>query len=372
MSQISATLEESLVMEHIACPLCGCEQSAEVAVFQDWSYAISGTFRTVRCDRCRHVYLNPRPRIDALLSTYPSDYAPYQQSAARLSTHAEDGMSEDLPSGVGRSVNKVVEAQRSGVRAWKFVSWLRKVWHWWLNDRTTYIPAIETLSTRKVTDHFPKGLEVGCGAGAFSRHAAELGWNMHAIEPSASAAALAQESGINVFHGTLNEYRGSESSFDAIFAWMVLEHLPFPCETLTKFHHWLVQDGWLCLSVPNHRSLDRWLFGSKWIGYDGPRHLQQFEPRRLEKLLLEMGFSRVEIQYQPNLQYWFGSIAVLLYGRRLLDSEERSRIRDRFWMRQFHNGLSFPLRIVLSPIANLLSALGISGRITVLARKGTG
>jgi SAM-dependent methyltransferase len=238
-----------------------------------------------------------------------------------------------------------------------------------LNDRTTYLPAIKQVSTGAASTTCPRGLEVGCGAGAFSRRAKELGWNMHAIEPSASAAALARESGVQVFHGTLDEFKENDHSFDAIFAWMVLEHLPFPKVTLSQFHKWLVPDGWLCLSVPNHRSLDRWLFGSKWIGYDGPRHLQQFEPRRLEKLLIEIGFSEVVIHYQPNLQYWFGSIAALLHGKQLLDNERRWKIRDRFWMRQFHDGLSFPLRIALSPLANGLSALGISGRITVLARK---
>jgi SAM-dependent methyltransferase len=367
-------MDQYLQCEVVSCPLCNSAEFQEVARYLDWTYGVPGLFHAVRCARCQHVFQNPRPTSQTMLAAYPADYSPHLGS---VDTEALDKTSlEDdaLHQGLGSPVPHKAK--------WKTlppIAVLRKAWHHWLDDRSTWVPDRHDLSLLSESNSLEslEGLEVGCGSGWFSQHLQKDGWRMKAIEPSSSAAERAHAQGVDVWCGSLQNYESSPERFHAVFSWMVLEHLPFPQDALKAFHQWLKPNGILVFSVPNHASLDRLLFRRFWVGYDGPRHFQHFEPKRLKQLLSDSGFEEVQIIHQPNLQYWFGSLKAVqmkllscCFSKQEFQSQIRSQSARSGWlMRQYHNGLSFPLRVFLSPIAQLLSCLRLSGRLTVIARK---
>jgi len=367
-------MDQELEYEAVSCPLCNSAEYREVSQYIDWTYGVPGLFHAVRCTRCQHVFLNPRPTPQTMLAAYPADYSPHLHSVDTETLEGKSLGDNKLHKGPSSPATKMAK--------WKtlpLIAVLRKAWHHWLDDRSTWVPDRHDLSLLSESNNleFPDGLEVGCGSGWFSQHLQKQGWRMKAIEPSSAAAERAHTQGVDVWCGSLQDYQSAPERFHAVFSWMVLEHLPFPQDALKTFHRWLKPNGILVFSVPNHASLDRRLFRRYWVGYDGPRHFQHFEPKRLRQLLSDAGFEEIRIIHQPNLQYWFGSLKAVLmtlrsfcFSKQKLQAQiQKQAARSGWLMQQYHNGLSFPLRVFLTPIAQLLSCFRLSGRLTVIARK---
>ncbi len=93
---------------------------------------------------------------------------------------------------------------------------------------------------------------MGCGPGTFLLAAAQRGWKVVGIEPSAMPAAAGRAKGLDVFHGYVQDYLAHHPrEFDAITCFEVLEHVPQPVDILRAIHHLLAPDGVVILSVPN-------------------------------------------------------------------------------------------------------------------------
>lgn len=367
-------MNQELQYEAVSCPLCNSAEFRKVSQYIDWTYGVPGLFHAVRCERCKHVFLNPRPTSQTMLAAYPADYSPHLGS---VDTEALDGKS--LADSTLDPELKSPDPQEAKWKTLPPIAVLRRAWRRWLDDRSTWVPDRDDLSllSENNTSESPLGLEIGCGSGWFSHHLQKHGWRMKAIEPSLAAAERAHSQGVDVWCGSLQDYQSSPERFHAVFSWMVLEHLPFPQDAVKAIHQWLKPKGLFVFSVPNHASLDRLIFRRFWVGYDGPRHFQHFEPKRLRELLSGSGFEEVQIIHQPNLQYWFGSLKAVqmkLFSSCFPKDDLLAQIRNQsarngWLMRQYHQGLSFPLQILLSPMAQLLSCLKLSGRLTVIARK---
>ena len=62
-------------VEDAACVLCGGTAAAPIASGKDYEYRTSPrTFTFVRCDRCGHIFLNPRPTSASATAIYPTTY----------------------------------------------------------------------------------------------------------------------------------------------------------------------------------------------------------------------------------------------------------------------------------------------------------
>jgi SAM-dependent methyltransferase len=104
----------------------------------------------------------------------------------------------------------------------------------------------------------------------------------------------------------------------------VLEHLPSPRAGLSQIRQWLRPGGHLFLSVPNLESWDARLFGSRWIGWDAPRHFWLFPRAVLERLFAETGFEVVGRRsilggrgaFQLSWEFWSEEVGLPVAGRR--------------------------------------------------------
>jgi SAM-dependent methyltransferase len=145
-------------------------------------------------------------------------------------------------------------------------------------------------------------------------------------------------------------------SFDAVFAWMVVEHLVDPRAVLRRIAGALRPGGYFVFSVPNAGSWEFTVFRSHWYGLDVPRHLWHFSPRTLRRLLAESGFRVERVFHQKVLKNITGSLGLLGAERAGLARAADGLARS----------LSHPL--VTFGLGTLFAALRQGGRLTVVAR----
>lgn len=308
---------------------------------------LPGRYQVVRCGECRHRYLNPRPKLEALAACYPAEYAPHQP---------EVGPSQALRGDGG-----------GAVRPW-YLRWfplgrvpgLKRLYSGLMEDSSQLLLLPGDYPGPR-PERF-RALEVGCATGRFLQAMAEAGWEVTGVEPMSGAALRAQRAGFEVYVDTVCRLGLSPESYEWICAWMVIEHVPDPRETLAEMHRLLVRGGVLTISLPNCGSWEAWWFGSKWYGWDLPRHLQHFTPASICGLLEVLGYRDVRVQYQANGLNWFGSMGILLrgvpglrgVGKALMGHAEQPR-----WL----------WRLLTAPLAHGMAWIGQGGRMTIMARK---
>ena len=335
-------------LEDKPCPLCDSGRSVSILRSPDQTGAVPGEFQIVRCRDCQHLYMNPRPTPETVLNCYPADYGP----------HRVDPLVAPLqPPSDSAQKSEVTTSQK---RPWylspaaRSVPGLRSLYYWLTNDYSNYIPP--ELGTGN------SALELGCATGAFLEKLRALGCDVDGIEPIASAAQEAKSRGLRVHVGTLESANVNGESRDACFAWMVVEHLLNPRESLLEMRRILRPDGRLVFSVPNAGCWEPLAFGKTWFAYELPRHLQHFTPSRLTKLLEDCGYDRITIIHQRNLLNVVSTIGILLtrwfpksaFAKKVLNWSDRPTL----WC-----------QLALAPWAIVLAWLHQGGRLTVVARK---
>lgn len=339
----SATLD----LVTVACPICGSDRDRPLCVTRDYVYSVPGAFQFVRCRDCGHAFMNPRPSDASLLACYPPGYGP----------HVGDGSADAVPADSTRQDTEQRPAKPPGLKRWLgTVSGLRRLLGWLGEECATILPTPPRPG-------YSRMLEVGCAHGGFLERAAAIGWIVDGVEPSRSAAEQAQQRGVPVFIGRLDQANLESHSRDAIVFWMVLEHVPDPMAFLTTVHHTLAAGGVLALSIPNAASLERWIFGRYWQGYDPPRHLQVFTAREIRRVLTRLGFSDVRVIYQAGVRDSYAGVAAwgmeyfpwARWPKRLMEIFRGDTPRWLHWMS-------------LIP-ARILAVSGMAGRITVVATK---
>lgn len=325
--------------ESVPCPLCGGTDSTFELHAGDLYCGFPGEFTFVRCQACGHVFLNPRPTPATIGLCYPADYLQHQPQTAAAASAATGRPWYARP-------------------PFRFIPGLRAFGRFVFDEGQHLIPAPPPQGTAR-----PRALELGCAIGSFLRQLQQQGWEVEGLEPAEPAAARARAERLRVRTGLVENAEFAPATFDAIFAWMVVEHLHDPAGTLRKVWAALKPGGAFCFSVPNAGAWERHVFGRSWMGYDPPRHLQQFSPRTIRRLLTASGFNRIAIHHQRNIRYIFGSLAAGQLARR---PHSRWGQTLAAWYRSdpprwFH--------LLAFPLAWGLSLIGQGGRLTIVARK---
>lgn len=349
----------SVSWETTACPLCGENRSTPIRLASDLLYRVPGEFSLVRCDACRHRFLNPRPTRECIGEFYPADYGPFRgPSSAECRVQS--------------AKCKVTDGQRArsacDPHSWQ---WLRRLVLWWIDSQAAPIPKLESSSFKAQISKLkspPRALELGCSHGAFLQQLRGLGWECVGIEPAAEVASRAAERGFDVRVGSLESSVSADTqtfapnSFDAVFAWMVIEHLHDPIATLRVVRELLKPDGMLSLSVPNFGCWEQRAFGRFWYALQLPTHLQHFTVASLRRLLEISGFELVELIHQRNVNNLVGSTGLWLRTK-----FPRWSLGERL-IRWTDNPSALGL-CLMAPVARLLAMLRQSGRLTVVARR---
>jgi SAM-dependent methyltransferase len=289
------------------CPLCGSARASTELLLRDvLNETTDASFPLVRCDTCGLRRLHPPPDDATLAAAYNADYAPHQ----RL------GLSGWFKSGRER---------RSVRRLHRFLAAPSAV------------------------------LDVGCATGELLLAIRAAGNpSVRGVEPGARAARIAQQRGLDVFIGTLEDAAPGVGSVDTIIMSHTLEHLRDPLATLRDAARILRPGGALLLWLPNVESLEARLLRQRWIGYDAPRHLTSFGVTTLTRALDGAGFCVVDVRHEAIGLEW-------AWAARLWTRERWPRLERLL-------GALHPLLIILgTPLAVVGALQRRSGRIRVIA-----
>jgi SAM-dependent methyltransferase len=180
-------------------------------------------------------------------------------------------------------------------------------------------------------------------------------WEVFGIDVSRSALRRIPRHGkIHTFVGDTCAQPFPGMYFDLITMWQTLEHMHNPFEVLKEACRILKPGGSIYVCVPNAGSIPARIFRDRWPGFDIPRHLYQFTPGVLRKLLVRAGFNVVAVRHLPYRSGIPESLRSLL-----LDKHRSSKV------------IETPLfRRVFFWISNLCAYLQWGEIILVQARKG--
>lgn len=157
-------------------------------------------------------------------------------------------------------------------------------------------------------------LDVGCGSGEWLATMRELGWKVEGVDFDENAIRVARQSGLQIYHGSLEQQNFPNESFDAVVLNHVIEHVPNPVGTLTECARILKRGGKLVLFTPNSSSLSHQLFKQNWRGLEPPRHLHIFSMQSMRLLLERAGFKKSLIKPQVAKSVIYESV-LLRRGR---------------------------------------------------------
>jgi len=281
--------------------------------------------------------MNPAPTRESLAACYPTGYSQHREPEAEVESSG--------PTRQPWYLSRFVRA----------VPGPRWAYHKLMDTKAQPLPPIAGAGHR--------ALEIGCATGDFLVQLIKGGWDAQGLELVPAAAEIAAGRGLDITVGSFNVGCFDAESFDAVFAWMVVEHLPDPRGAIDEVLRLLKPGGWFCLSVPNYGSWERRLWARHWKGIDLPRHLQHFTTPVIKRLLQESGFERPEIIYQRNFLYWLGSQGSAMQSR-WPDSRLGAKLTT--W---FYNSPPLWLHFLLGPLAHMLAWIGMTGRLSILVRK---
>lgn len=225
----------------VPCALCGARDERMEKVERG--------FPIVRCARCGHVYVSPRPTAEALAREYRG-YLP-----------------DDA----------------AGIEGWRAMM------------EPCEARAAALIAARAAPGRL---LDVGCGYGFFLARMRARGWEALGLELSPTGIAHARERlGLDVRPALLEDEPFAPASFDVLTAFYVIEHVPDPLDFAGRCRALLRPGGLLLLRYPHSRPVARLLALARLDAidvYDAPFHLSAFSPATIERLLTRAGFERIE------------------------------------------------------------------------------
>lgn len=297
--------------EYTSCVVCGSSEGRVEAYGADYIYESSPQISTAwRCGGCGHVYLNPRPTMEAVSVIYPQNYASFSgkftQTSSRLS-----------------QIKEYVQLRR-----------------------------IKCL-LEKLPEN-AKYLDIGCGDGqlleAIKRNFPLV--EVHGLDWKFSQEVCDRLNAHNIIvHESLLEQADfPDSYFDLVTMNQLIEHLWDPRKCLVMVCSILSPLGRLTLATPNVQGYDRRFFPTGgWGGYYFPRHLNLFDRPLLVRLLAECGLETIKSRYLVAPVIWCYSFMALT----------KCRFPSFHWLHRCLDVHNLPLMAVFTAIDMLAIILGI-------------
>jgi len=150
-------------------------------------------------------------------------------------------------------------------------------------------------------------LDIGSNIGIFVDLARKEGWNAIGIDIDERAITTGKKQfNIDLRLTSLENANFKKEELDVVVLIHTLEHILNLRSLLLNIKRILKKDGLLIIQVPNTDGLPvkiQNFRGKLWYGYDFSHHLWHFQPKTLKNLLLDSGFTIVELDIYSPLFY---------------------------------------------------------------------
>jgi SAM-dependent methyltransferase len=248
------------------CIICGGETNDVLPQVTDSRFGVPGEYVIRRCSVCGLEQTLPRPEPGDLKRLYETYY---NFGGERGTTYTR-------------------------WREWFFASWLYRLW--------LVLDGDGSFHAREGNGRL---LDIGCNEGRGLHIHRRNGFTPEGLELNPRAASVARSAGFTVYETLLADFHPA-SPYDVVVLSNVLEHSLDPKSMLLDIARILRPGGQVWITCPNSQSWLRRLFGRAWINWHVPFHIVHFSPTTLRGLLVETGFSAVELgQITPAL--WVAS-----------------------------------------------------------------
>lgn len=241
--------------ETIACP--ACDSAGHEPEIQKHG------FTYVRCTQCETLFVNPRPGIADLQRFY--------------------GDSVSTTYWVNEFFKPKAENRR----------------------QLMFRPRAELIASRFAGSSRGRIAEIGAGFGIFLEELRKL-WpeaKAIAIEPSSEMAKICTEKGLRVLEKMFEDVSESESGFDLLVTFELIEHLQNPFAFFSKARRCLRPGGSLFFTTLSGFGFD---IQNLWEGSKSvspPHHLNFFNPKSVALLLRRCGFPQVDVTTPGRLDW---------------------------------------------------------------------
>ena len=137
-------------------------------------------------------------------------------------------------------------------------------------------------------------LDVGTGSAFFAEIAIKRGWNVYGTELTDHTIQTAEQKGLKMSKGKLEDIHFESDFFDLVVCIEVIEHLPYPLSFVKEIERILRKGGFAYISTPNFDSYLRRKLKGRYdvIGY--PNHLSYFTANTLKLLFTKNGLKHIE------------------------------------------------------------------------------
>jgi len=220
------------------CPVCKSVSLLPFGVRYDDRYGYPGVFALAKCRDCGHIFLENEFTPLQLRELY-SNY--YPRSTYKLEDHRP-------------------YVERTGWRAW-------------LDG--------EQSSPFRWVPRNVRVLDIGCGFGESLGYYEARGCEAYGVEADENIRRVAEKFGYKAHVGLFDPEVYEEDYFDYITMGQVIEHVTDPVQTLRGIARVLKPGGVAILSTPNAGGWGAMTFGSRWINWHAPYHLQFFTVRSM-------------------------------------------------------------------------------------------
>jgi len=330
----------SIAVEEVpVCPVCTAGQFHTFTTGFDYELrTCANAWRFVRCAACTHVWLNPRPALDALGVIYPPTYYAYNYET---------------------KIHPIALRGKAMLDRWKMSGIVRRL-------------------ARAPRSY----LDVGCGSGRFLKAMEQRGIcreRLYGLELDERVVADLAAQGYQVRCQRVETCDSiPDASIDLITMFHVIEHVDDPAAVIRRLAAWLAPGGVLAIETPNIDSLDARLFHDRlWGGYHIPRQWNLFSASTLGGLLRDAALTVTDTLYQTGHSFWMYMnyhaahhlwVSIPYYN--LPQADRDARAAGRPHARVARQLCPLPLALSSSAAARRVSrpvsCAGVGARLTVL------
>jgi 2-polyprenyl-3-methyl-5-hydroxy-6-metoxy-1,4-benzoquinol methylase len=158
-----------------------------------------------------------------------------------------------------------------------------------------------------------KIIEIGSGSGLLLDAITKknTGWVLKGVEPSERAVEICKNKGLDVFHGSLQEFADSEE-YDLVVFWAVFDHFFDPYSIIKKAQALLKSGGSVLIGSMNVEGFDSITLGEDNEAFTLPERQNFFGATSMSVMLKRAGFNNVTVTTTGKLdveiikKYWLG------------------------------------------------------------------